>query len=76
MVRTSGNYIISTGPTTTFGQSVYPDIAHHISNYYIHIHVDILLPQSTSASFSAYYIYIYIHCKHRLVPDYLYLHLI
>ena len=56
VVRTSGNYIVSTGPTTTTGQSVYPDIALHISNYHIHIHVGILLPQSTSASFSAYYI--------------------
>ena len=43
--------------TTTLRQSVYPDITLHISNYYINIHVDITLPQSTSVSFSAYYIY-------------------
>ena len=28
---------ISTGRTTTLGKSVYPDIALHISNYYINI---------------------------------------
>ena len=38
MVQTSGNDIAISFPlvrTTTLGQSVYPDIALHISNYYI-----------------------------------------
>ena len=49
MVRTSGNYIALPPAraisfplvrTTTLGQSVYPDIALHISNYFINIPCD------------------------------------
>jgi hypothetical protein len=51
MVQTSGNDIAISFPlvrTTTLGQFVYPDIALHISNYYISSLSDSMLVQKSS----------------------------